>query len=927
MKLKIETDMLPEATAVQIPGTNGLFRLNYFNGRYLTAEALRKEQIYWDYRARLDAEIHPSGIAWGLGLETKAVWAAPPNECSSDHYAAKNGVEAKTVVTLQPGLAFNGAGRPITVGAPFEFRFADLLDQFKTNRTIVVDGGTQFAPCVCLAPGLPGPSGGGSVSPGPYLLLLGAVETNEGEAKVYGNVCGSAPPKRCEADGWRGGFALSLARFPVDVPLDEICSAWDLRGVLSAYYFDVYEHALLERWLQPFPRGEGDVDFCAGLGPFDRQDGAVPLAMVYVGSDGSILFMDPWIPRRPIAATASAAWAANLRGAPTQAACLARVHQFQCQLDESLTAAPQTNKDALNLHERGFRHIPPWGFLPGPASITHREPSDNPLGAFQADRVDVLRAETAARTYFQGTNVLTYAVVAIHDDDILEDMIRAMEKDPVELRPCGGNARTPFFDSTKESNSTVKSPQSAAGLALLRVIAEALGRCGGITMHRLINREIEIVKLMIPMRGLRRAAPIVGAVGYDGSAGKLGVWGRLDKNKSKARGGAYASAVEAFLQAVIGPAAQPHEFVFYVKQRLVLLDVVYLLLDAVLELFALLRAPQAAPTPSTAPAASSTAEPKLYRVGSSFLPLRQRDPDAGFVDTTTAREMARVMPSKLGDYASGLLADDVVRYSTVAVLRAWAPELTQPSLWTAYDAERARLGATLVEQGTAPDQAAALARDRAVDLLLREHAGFGVLKLAAIALPEADSAAFEGLLRDEAKAAAPAAKATVADATFYANTYEPFEGARAEALFDAARVAYGEQPVTAVGTRVAAAPGLAVNDVLKAAPSEVSRLVGSAHAGELVSRVHAQGREMIELVNALGASPRFAEPAFWKTFDAMAANHPGKISAALRELESHGAEADRKIGKQLEKLHTILGDQGLVRFLAKARGPAGGASL
>lgn len=918
MKLKIETDMLPEATALQIPGTNGLFRLNYFNGRYLTAEALRKEQIYWDYRARLDAEIHPSGIAWGLGLETKAAWAAPPNECSSGHYVATGGIKAETSVTLQPGLAFNGAGRPIAVGAPFAFRFADLLDQFKTNRTIVVDGGTQFAPCVCLAPGLPGPSGGGSISPGPYLLIIGSVETNEGEAKVHGNVCGAAAPKRCEADGWRGGFALSLARFPVDVPLDEICSAWDLRGVLSAYYFDVYEHALLERWLQPFPRGEADVDFCAGLGPFDRQDGAVPLAMVYVGSDGSILFMDPWIPRRPIAATASAAWAANLRGAPTQAACLARVHQFQCQLDESLTAAPQTHKDALNLYERGFRHIPPWGFLPAPASITHREPNDNPLGAFQADRVDVLRAETAARTYFKGTNVLTYAVVAIHDDDILEDMIRAMEKDPVELRPCGGNARTPFLDTTKESKGTVKSPQGAAGLALLRVIAEALGRCGGITMHRLVNREIEIVKLMIPMRGLRRAAPIVGAVGHDGSAGKLGVWGQLDKNKNKARGSAYASAVEAFLQAVIGPAAQPHEFVFYVKQRLVLLDVIYLLLDAVLELFALLRLPQVAPAP-----AAAAEEPMAYRVGSSFLPLRQRDPGAGFVDTTSAREIARVMPSKLGDYTAGLLADDVVRFSTVAVLRAWAPELTQPSLWTAYDAERERLGATLVKQGTAPDQAAALARDRAVDLLLREHAGFGVLKLAAIALPEADSAAFEGLLRDEAKAAAPApaAKATVADATFYANTYEPFEGARAEALFDAARVAYGEQPVTAVGARVAAAPGLAVNDVLKAAPSEVSRLVGAAHAGELVSRVHAQGRAMIDLVNALGASTRFADPAFWKTFDAIAAKHPGKIAAAVRDLEADGSDADRKIGKQLEKLHAILGDQGLERFLARAHRP------
>src|ERR1700737_3835840 len=120
-------EKLAEAAKSSVSDTNGLFRLNYFNGRFLTAEALRKEQVYWDTRARLLAGVQPSGIAWGLGLEvdvdmTKRPWGTLPGH---DHkkFTLDGRVKPETQVTLQMGLAFDGAGRPISVGTPFTFAF------------------------------------------------------------------------------------------------------------------------------------------------------------------------------------------------------------------------------------------------------------------------------------------------------------------------------------------------------------------------------------------------------------------------------------------------------------------------------------------------------------------------------------------------------------------------------------------------------------------------------------------------------------------------------------------------------------------------------------------------------------------------------------------------------------------------------------
>src|SRR5262249_32697610 len=154
--------------------------------------------------------------------------------------------------------------------------------------------------------------------------------------------------------------------------------------------------------------------------------------------------------------------------------------------------------------------------------------------------------------------VITYSVVAIHDDDILEDMIRASEKDPIILRACDDS------DLKLPSNDGKQDGTSAVLLALVSLLVRALTKCGSvITLERLVNREIDVVKLVVPMHGLRRLDPIVGAVQATGDVTRLGVWKRLNEVLSKGDSRARTAMAAVF------PEVETRPFVFYVKQRMV----------------------------------------------------------------------------------------------------------------------------------------------------------------------------------------------------------------------------------------------------------------------------------------------------------------------------------------------------------------------
>ncbi|WP_437656659.1 hypothetical protein [Sorangium sp. So ce1182] len=1026
---KRATITLPESEATA-PGDNGLFRLNYFNGRMLTAEALRKEQVYWDHRARLLGEVHPAGVAWGLGVGwSSGEVGAAPHRSSGERFSEKGGVPLNSGLaraTLEPGLAFDGAGQPIVVGAPFQLDFKELTTSFVSHQVVVVDGGTQFSPCVCLAPV---PSGkwtaGPSLPPGPYLLVIRPTETPSGEAKVYNHACATSKSVLCEADGFRGGFSLSLARFPVDVPLDGVSDIWTLRSVLSSYYFDVFEHSLIARWKRPFPLADGQVDFGAGTGRLDQQATAVPLAMVYLGSNNCLLFLDPWIPRRPLASTAASAWSANLRGAPAPSACIARLHQFQGQLQEALAAEGALAPDGAprSLYELGFRSIPPFGFLPIP---------ERPQGGRPVYFDDlVVFADRHGRRYFKDTNVFVYGAVAVHDDDLFEDMVLALEKDPIELRagardgevtepltvqelrsllglmkrrkkqpppaepaepaesvesahavavpaapvrvpvdeqPAGptasgdkgrrssrevlrrraareGSKRLVAAEETSAAPQLERQPAAArvptarvpsanavasrdepAGQAelvyALRLLRRVFMPSGPLTMERLINREIELVKLVIPMEGQKRVHPIVGAVKADLSVSPFGVWPLLNQKGSSAK----STRLEALLGDVLGTTAKPHGFVLYVKQRLVLLDVLYILLDAALDLLMFLV--EVLTTATMAPSTSVKGgdrtigskgmellrgvgldEQFLRAIAESFKAAYDRDPAVEHYSTRTLRGLVGVRPLKAVGALVALFANDTTRSLTILLLLESARELGFSRTWDSYDAELNRLATSKKASGADAEEAVLLARDEAIDLLLREHSGFGLLKLLAISLSDTEFTELEDALQEEANRSGKG-KATLGQEIFYASTYDPWNGNEAAAkLFLAARRLFGERPVSELAGN-AQVPGGTINTALLRTADEDKAEWGN----DSVAKIIGLGGPLVAAASDL--SGRVADPAFWSAYDRalQSADDVGKALAAL--------VADNSTDKAYQALLTTfnaLGGGGFTQFVTEAR--------
>lgn len=581
-----------------VRGNNTLRRTNWFNGRYLTAEALSRQDVYFDARTRLAAQAMMPGIAWGLGLAADGL-----NQTDIDSESRVGGVSPTAEIVLAPGLAFDAIGRPIVVSQPFfVFTIEQLLGAYRKTPQKVVGGGNEFTPCVCLAPDPAGPTGGSAGLPsGPYLLIIQASESESGGAKVMGEICGGAASANCKADTWRGGFGLSLARFPVDTPFrQDLQSVWDLRGTLSAYYFDVFEHPLWKRW---DPRFGTDATFNADTGVGRHDTSAVPLAMVYLGEDGSILFLDQWIPRRTIANSQADDWHRTRFGAPPRAAAWARIHQFQCMLAESLAQRP-VDPDGNSLYTRGFRHIPPIGFLPIQPRATDGEfdtgfdTIDKMLAATQGSRwlvsPLVKSAVKQAESYFITTRVIPYAVVALHDDDILEDLNNVFDKDPIQLSlrrddDTGGTT----VPGTNNPNSNIKTKrtsllqgglkqqtETAALPGYFRILGNLFEMMG---LDDLVNRRTEIVKLVVPLQGLTRQHPLVGRLQEDAlnQAERWGVNPLLTAGNALGQLGTINDSAEALAGLIsrVGLDMLPRHFVVYVKQRLVLLDALFYLLE------------------------------------------------------------------------------------------------------------------------------------------------------------------------------------------------------------------------------------------------------------------------------------------------------------------------------------------------------------
>ncbi|MEW8398164.1 MAG: hypothetical protein AB2707_18575 [Candidatus Thiodiazotropha sp.] len=850
-----------------ITGKNGLFRINWFDGRFLTAQGFRQQDSYWDQRLRLLAQIFPPGISWGLGLSglEATLQSYPPP--GSDSGPTTGGTSLDTQFTLQPGVAFDGIGRPIVVGQTYCFCFSDLIPRYQSEPRQVAASGQRFQSCLCLEP-FNGGAGtpGSALPPGPYLLMIEPRESPEGDAKVYGEACAGEGPARCESHGWRGGFGLSLVRFPAEPPGGmKIAHSWALRGILSAYYYDVFEHSLIERWDPEFLRDDG---FCEAVGNGCQQAGAIPLAMVYIGFDSSIIFLDQWIPRRGLSATNAANWTRTHIGAPAQSAADARLHQFQCMLEQSLSKAPlvdlgQQAAPAMNLYERGFRHIPPVGFLPFDPFTTLYDLID-PDTDFSGSLLEqipgfanVHHVQRQIDRYFCGTSVIPYYVVALHDDDLLEDINNVFHKDPVRVD------RLSAIDDRVSSILSNLCEQSDEQFSAITGLFTRFTRVFGsmiVLMTRdtdlLVNRDVELVKVIIPLQGLRRRHPVVGVTETDSSA-SLDDWYSRPPGQS---GGSTSSLARdrliGFIRETFGMDALPRHFAVYVKQRMVLLDVIYVLFELFNQFLVFIDS--------------------FDRANSTTAPLSTQT----FRDQHLAQAQAQQVAAQT---ALGTpLVREVIAYSAVTA----NPELASPAMWDGFfarvDAEEARLADQIDDP--------VLRRQRAFDLVAdaqgMEVEGFDTIKvLIATQNPQAAEASLRSIQR--AAKTMPALNerglprgVSLNQELVHDGSVRVYERAGSRELWQAVNRGLKQQPATnLVG---GARSDVTVGEVLKQPADEAGKLLG--------------GREGVDELRQ-AVAPRLTKIA--REIDTIAANPPAAkvIDGFRKNLVESGGDAVKALVK------------------------------
>ena len=1059
----------PAAPAGEARDRNNLRRTNWFNGRYLTAEALSRQDVYFDHRSRLNAHALMPGIAWGLGIAGHGL-----NQLRGQQRGG--GFATNAPLTLRRGLAFDGVGRPILVSQDFRFTLAELIGvSLKTPRR-VVGGGREFTPCVCLAPDPGGPSGGSAALPsGPYLLVIEAGELPEGRARVTGDVCGGRRNAACEADVWQGSFGLSLVRFPVEVPLlNDIPDVWALRGTLSAYYFDVFEHPLWKRWDPAFPV---DGSFNRDSGPGRHEGMAIPLALVHLGEDSTALYLDSWIPRRLITATPGEDWHRVRFGAPPRAAAWARIHQFQTMLQESLgesqsdRAVFEQRIRPANLHRRGFRHIPPIGFLPVtpvPAQgdgqpgtqlvsactrFAEMQESREAPNPFQGDKArfrvvqrnsnqivrlqgtqglllgsedgdcqiildrpaqevtlilqvliegntegtgarvlalasedpnvngSTLASETIAQAnqlvtvslrangirsvvimskyraqlnsfcysyiqpvwsppglpprtalvrealrqaeaYFAGTNVVPYGVVALHDDDILEDLHNVIDKDPLQLELRGvGNDQDVWRNWPKPNASSSERLAAVGSVGLLYGSQGAVGvywfllalggllRSQGMEIDALVNRRTEVVKLVVPLQGLSRQHPLLGSLPEDAvrQAQRWGLTGPADLSATSLAGLLRERDIDV----------APRLFVVYVKQRLVLLDLVFQLLELLQKIVAFVLA------------ASKPAAPGF--VGGFAVPPADQGSTQWLYTNTAAVQPAtslRAMTAaSVSDYQVAFkalsendrqliratLQQPVVQELVLQTMVSATPALAKGDRSQAFlDAVAARESEQPAAISTAGERKARALAEVA-DAWAAEYPDAQVLQLLAAVQPAEQTL---DLVKRLGVAAGPVAGPTVADGLDLTPPAS-FASTTGRGLYAGVRQGLEKRPIKDLvldlpeGSRLpetALVASLTVADVLARSPEDAAKVLGGAGNVAAITKAFLNDRQAaLEASSALADGVPAAVVAKVEA-EVAAGQKPEAVLEQLKQQEEEKPEAERNntLLRNLEDARTLL---------------------
>ena len=343
----------------------GMRDAHFFNGRILTAEALRTMQEANALQHRQLATAIGEGVAYGLRVSL----------------AATDSPTERPKVHVGPGLAFNRLGEAVALNRRVELALVRQIERAS------IEAG-RFTECT--------PPGFTFTNFGIYILTVMPASGFSGFASMVelgeggvGTGCGRA----YQVEGVK--FRLievptdGLSGTPLEAELSSQANTVDAQSLsllgagsnaitpamflfrsIVAHYFLTSDHELVFA-TDPFaPSADDDT---ASRDPLERMrrqtpptlhDCEVPLAMLHWSRRG-VEFIDEWAVRRALFAPAPSDAMAQPFADKRTARALARILQFQSQADDILLNRTDAELSLIRAADY-FRYLPSAGLLPRP---------------------------------------------------------------------------------------------------------------------------------------------------------------------------------------------------------------------------------------------------------------------------------------------------------------------------------------------------------------------------------------------------------------------------------------------------------------------------------------------------------------------------------------------------------------------------------
>ncbi|MCC6539682.1 MAG: hypothetical protein IT162_19185 [Bryobacterales bacterium] len=295
---------------VVIPSPSPLTRLHYFDGKFLRAEDLTREQNYVRRLVEYSNQAGGAGVVHGYDLTL-----------------ASGGDSLR----IGAGLAIDPSGRVLLLPEDFSMSIADLIEQSRrADGRPAADaklGLSRFSDCEQNAVA---PAVSLAAQNDLYLITVGHAEALCGNEDVFGKLCEEACITSTDRPFYVEGVVFRAAPLVLTAPLPTSSAVALSRAHLRSRVASAYFASEAER-VATLISGSGLRSSAWCLGADAAGGSAVPLGVVSRHGSGT-QFLDVWTARRErLDGPPRRYWAWKMSMRPWDV-FLAQVLQFQCQL-------------------------------------------------------------------------------------------------------------------------------------------------------------------------------------------------------------------------------------------------------------------------------------------------------------------------------------------------------------------------------------------------------------------------------------------------------------------------------------------------------------------------------------------------------------------------------------------------------------------